>query len=212
MNRALQARKKQGVVMHACPLTRCGLQQLFTTHFPDFTFLTATSIREMLQLGVLITADLVVSDIRDDEQNAAYGVGGLGWLQQFRGDKPLVIITDELAQQQLIALSGQPSLSVIALQTPETALIQQLQQVLAGKQVISPRLLPQLSAPLVSYVLTRSELRVLELLQAGYSVTQVAGRLQRSVKTVSGHKRHLMQKLRVDNEIALFSRFTGGDS
>ncbi|MGL5389651.1 MAG: helix-turn-helix transcriptional regulator [Serratia sp. (in: enterobacteria)] len=151
----------------------------------------------------------MVSDLCDEEHDAAYGADWLVWLQPLRGDKPLVVITEELPEPPLRVLSQHSAISVLALQTPRVELGQQLYQILAGKQVISPLLSPLSTVaapPLKRERLTEAELQVFALLHAGYSVTQIASRLHRSVKTVSTHKRHLMYKLRVDNEIALFAR------
>lgn len=197
---------KQGIVMHPCPLTRRGLLCFLMTQLPAFTFQAANSFSDMGRLPQLTQADLVVSDLSDEERNATGGADWLMWLQYIRGEQPLVVITEELLESQLGSLSRQPFISVLALQTPEALLSQQLDMVLAGQQVISP-LLSALSAPPSELErLTGTELQVLKLLHAGQSVTQIADRLCRSVKTVSTHKRHLMFKLRVDNEIALFAR------
>lgn len=197
---------RQGIVMHACPLVRRGLLCFLTAQLPDFHFHTADSFSQLGHLPGLTTADLVVSDLSDDEHNAAYGADWLVWLQHLRGSRPLVVITEEIPDPYWLTLSRQAGLSALALQTPHTVLGQQLRQVLAGVQLISPQLLP-LSTPASALGhLTAAELQVFALLHAGYSVTQIASHLSRSVKTVSTHKRHLMSKLLVDNEIALFAR------
>lgn len=198
--------KRHGVVMHSCPLTRCGLLHLLNTQLPDFTFQASGSFNEMRRSCDPTKSDLVVSDINDDQENSPYEVDWLLWLQQVRGDKPLIVVADELANSQWRALAGQPSISLLALQTSEKVLIQQLHQALLGKQVISPLLSHQPTLPAASYTLTKAELQVLALLHAGYNVTQIAVRLNRSIKTISTHKRYMMHKLRVNNEIALFSK------
>lgn len=209
MKKNIKAPDKQGIVMHACPLARQGLLCFLTAQLPEFTFRLSPSFSDMGRLPELTQADLVVSDISDDERNAASGADWLQWLQNTRGEKPLVIVTEGLPEQKLFGLSRQLFMSVLALQTPVALMSQQLEMVLAGKQVISPLVSQQsiLSAPRQELGrLTGTELQVFELLHAGYSVTQIADRLFRSVKTVSTHKRHLMCKMRVDNEIALFAR------
>ena len=54
--------------------------------------------------------------------------------------------------------------------------------------------------------LTASEIRVLRLIVKGLSNKQIAQALHRSVRTIEGHRAHLMQKLGVDNSIELVSR------
>ncbi|CAI1032395.1 MULTISPECIES: response regulator transcription factor [Serratia] len=197
---------KQGILMHACPLVRQGLLCLLSEQLPDFRFQSVDSFSDLGRQPGLTTADLVVSDLSDDEHSVAYGADWLVWLQSILGNSPLVVITEELSHPQWLALSRQPALSALALQTPQAELGPQLRQILAGTPLISPRLLPQ-SPPVPALArLTGGELQVFALLHAGYSVTQIAAHLHRSVKTISTHKRHLMYKLQVDNEIALFAR------
>lgn len=201
--------RKQGIVMHACPLARNGLLCFLSAQLPNFIFQASASFKDMGHLAELAKADLVVSGINDSEKSTASGVDWLIGLQHMREDKPLVVIAEELPEHLLFELSRQPSLSLLALQTPEPLLSQQLIQILAGKWVISPLLSAMLTTGTPKSEacrLTVAELQVLEFLQAGYSVTQIANRLSRSVKTVSTHKRHVMHKLRVGNEIELFAR------
>ncbi|MOA38536.1 putative transcription factor YjjQ [compost metagenome] len=53
-------------------------------------------------------------------------------------------------------------------------------------------------------VLTQAEHKVLEYLQQGMSVSDVADLLHRSVKTISAHKCNSMRKLGVRNDAELF--------
>lgn len=54
-------------------------------------------------------------------------------------------------------------------------------------------------------LLTLREQQILNALLEGHSVTEIAHRRVRSVKTVSFQKRLLMQKLKVTNEVELFA-------
>lgn len=208
MIRDIQHRQKRAVLMHPCPLTRWGLRHLLTTHLPDFTVQASGSFHEMEQQCEPGTADLVVSDLCDEDSAPSDGMRWLLGLQHRRGERPLVVISQGLRPSQYRVLSLHPMISLLALQTAEPQLIQHLHAVLVGQQVISPLFAPLSTGPAASYILTRAELVVLALLYAGYNVTQIACRLNRSIKTVSTHKRHVMHKLRVDNEIALFARIS----
>ena len=54
--------------------------------------------------------------------------------------------------------------------------------------------------------LTASEMRVLRLVVTGMSSKKIARLLHRSVRTIEGHRAHLMQKLGVDNSVDLVRR------
>jgi PAS domain S-box-containing protein len=54
--------------------------------------------------------------------------------------------------------------------------------------------------------LTVSEMRVLRFIVNGMSNKEIARSLHRSVRTIEGHRAHLMQKLGVDNSVDLVTR------
>lgn len=54
--------------------------------------------------------------------------------------------------------------------------------------------------------LTLSEMRVLRFIVSGMSNKEIARSLHRSVRTIEGHRAHLMQKLGVDNSVDLVTR------
>jgi DNA-binding NarL/FixJ family response regulator len=54
--------------------------------------------------------------------------------------------------------------------------------------------------------LTASEMRVLRFIVNGRSNKEIARLLHRSVRTIEGHRAHLMQKLGVDNSVDLVTR------
>ncbi|MBK5071722.1 response regulator transcription factor [Budviciaceae bacterium CWB-B4] len=200
---------KKGIVMHSCPLVRHGLLHFLNTCVPEITFQTVESFSAMARTPGLAEADLVVSDIRDEEKDAINGVNWLLWLQSIRSDRPMLVITDLLSDEQIIQLCKQPLISMLALQTPETQLRQQIEIVLSGELIISPQLYMSSTVAGIDLAvepLTDAEQRVLKLMYQGYSIVQIAEQLCRSAKTISTHKYHLMRKLRVRNEVELFAR------
>ncbi|WP_140920324.1 response regulator transcription factor [Limnobaculum xujianqingii] len=195
--------------MHPCPLVRHGLLHILNTCMPEIIFQAVESFSVMARTPGLVEADLVVSDIRDNEKEAIDGVDWLLWLQSIRSDKPMLVITNLLSDEQINKLCKQPLISMLALQTPETQLRQQIESVLSGELVISPLLYMSstvASIDLTVEPLTDAEQRVLKLMYQGYSIVQIAEQLCRSAKTISTHKYHLMRKLRVRNEVELFAR------
>lgn len=54
--------------------------------------------------------------------------------------------------------------------------------------------------------LTASEMRVLKLIVGGMSNKEIAQSLHRSIRTIEGHRAHLMRKLGVDNSVELVKR------
>lgn len=66
----------------------------------------------------------------------------------------------------------------------------------------------QLEGPLVGKSLTKTEIIVLRLLMQGMSNRRIAYVLQRSERTIEVHRRHIMQKMGVDNIVELVKRAT----
>ncbi|VTR42625.1 Nitrogen regulation protein C [Serratia fonticola] len=98
----------------------------------------------------------------------------------------------------------------IALSEDIRQLVNQVDQVLAGKIVISPSLRSEQGASLSNAdarPFSRSEIKVYSLLQEGFSISQIAKKISRSVKTVSAHKRNMMGKLGIESEVELYACF-----
>jgi FixJ family two-component response regulator len=65
------------------------------------------------------------------------------------------------------------------------------------------------SNPLTGRSLTKTEIRVLNLILEGKTNREIAGVLSRSIKTVEVHRSHIMRKFNVDNVIDLTKRAIG---
>lgn len=107
----------------------------------------------------------------------------------------------------LTQLARFSNISLISANASRQKLNAQLTEILDGKQIIEMMPAPaQQAAEKRTEKPTASEQRVMTLLRAGYSVTQIAGQLCRSVKTVSTYKRQIMRKFGVTSEVALFAQ------
>ncbi|MBW7981901.1 response regulator transcription factor [Enterobacillus tribolii] len=208
--KALSEKKAVRIIIgHACILTRRGLVQLFAGLLPQADIL---SVGSLLTAGIypeIIMADLVVSDIGHDVVSSAAGTEQLLLLPQIREGKPLVMIAEGEHPALLMQLARFSNVSLISANASRQKLNAQLTEILDGKQVIEMMPAPapaQQVAEKRREKLTASEQRVMALLRAGFSVTQIAGQLCRSVKTVSTHKRQIMRKLGVTSEVALFAQ------
>lgn len=196
------------IIGHACNLTRRGLTQILTRLLPQADIV---SVGSLLTAGIypeIIMADLVVSDISYEVSQQAGSLEQLLLLPKIREGKPVLIIEErEQSPALLLQLVAFPNVSVISAEASRQRISAQIAEILAGKRVLE--MMPEATAtvaPKTKERLTNSEQRVMALLQAGLSVTQIAGQLCRSVKTVSTHKRQIMRKFGVTSEVALFAR------
>ncbi len=198
------------MIMHPCILTYGGLYQLFRRKLPEVDIVRAASVYDMAFYEELYDVDLIVSELYGLNENINMGAKLLSFVQSIREDKPLLIMTDVPGEKALNCLNLIPAASFISLSEDFRQLINQVDQVLAGNVVISPSLFSGqdtrvFNAEARSF--SRAETKVYKLLQEGFSITQIAKKTSRSVKTVSAHKRNMMEKLGVNSEVELYACF-----
>lgn len=196
--------------MHPCIVTWHGLHQLFKRKLPGAEIVPAHSIYDMAFNDDLSEVDLVVSELYGLNENIILGAKLLSFVQSFRQNKPLLIMTDAPAKPVLDCLERLPGASCIALSDDIRQLVHQVEWVLAGNVVVSPFLLSERESRLFNAdvrLFSHSEVKVYSLLREGFSITQIAKKISRSVKTVSAHKRNMMGKLGIDSEVEFYACF-----
>ncbi|MBW7981539.1 helix-turn-helix transcriptional regulator [Enterobacillus tribolii] len=204
------------IIMYPCVLTRRGLERFFAELLPNAQITSLNSFAALSANSDLATADLIVSDITDREEHTLRGAEWLLWLQRkIRPDKPIMIATQLRYPTLLSHLAQEPTVSLISLTEPREVLSKQVTQILNGEKIINLNIDAEKGntrppAQKKRAALTESERRVLSLLRAGYSVTQIANQQERSVKTISTHKRRIMQKFGAKSEVELFARDKAG--
>ncbi|CAM4261793.1 helix-turn-helix domain-containing protein [Serratia silvae] len=201
---------KKIMIMHPCIVTWHGLYQLFRRKLPDAEIVPAHSIYDLVFNDDLSDVDLIVSELYGLNENITMGVKLLSFVQSVRQDKPLLIMTDVPGQQVLDYPGYLPGASYIALSEDIRQLVNQVDRVLAGNIVISPSLRREQEIRLFNVdarPFSRSEIKVYSLLQEGFSISQIAKKISRSVKTVSAHKRNMMGKLGIESEVELYACF-----
>lgn len=201
---------KKIIIMHPCIVTWHGLYQLFKRKQPDAEIVPAHSIYDLVFNDDLCDVDLIVSELYGLNENITMGAKLLSFVQSVRQEKPLLIMTDVPGNQVLDCLGYLPGASYIALSEDIRQLVNQVDRVLAGNIVISPSLRSEQEFSLYNAdarSFSRSEIKVYSLLQEGFSITQIAKKISRSVKTVSAHKRNMMGKLGIESEVDLYACF-----
>jgi DNA-binding NarL/FixJ family response regulator len=141
------------------------------------------------------------------------GKSGIELIKQVHGEKPklriLVLSMHEEEQYAVRALKA----GAAGYMTKESAsdlLVAAIRRVASGGAYITPAVAEQFalgamadaSGPLHA-TLSDREYQVFEMLAAGKSITLIADRLNLSVKTVSTHKAHIMQKMNMANPAEL---------
>ena len=141
------------------------------------------------------------------------GKSGIELIKQVKSEKPklrvLVLSMLEEAQYAVRAIKAGAS-GYVTKDCAGTQLVTAIHKVAAGGAFISAEVAEQLALGAMPDAqgpahgrLSDREFEVLGLLVAGHTVTDIAGRLNLSGKTVSTHKARLMEKLGIDNQADL---------
>ncbi len=137
------------------------------------------------------------------------GRSGMELIRLVKAEKPrlrvLVLSMHQEMQYAVRAIKSGAS-GYLTKESAPAQLEQAIRKIAAGGAFISAEVAEQLalgampgSAAVPHETLSNREFEVLRLLAAGVSVTDIAGQLNLSVKTVSSHKANLMQKMGLKN-------------
>ena len=141
------------------------------------------------------------------------GKSGTELIKQVRAEAPklriLVLSMHEEPQYAVRAIKAGAS-GYLTKDSASTLLVAAIRKVAAGGAFINTDVaeqlalgaMPQTDGPLHSSLSDR-EFQVFELIIAGKSVTDIGTTLNLSVKTISTHKAHILQKMRMTNQTEL---------
>ncbi|HET9338817.1 MAG TPA: response regulator transcription factor [Casimicrobiaceae bacterium] len=188
-------------------IVREGLKQVLATD-PELEVVgEARDGLEAMQLVRGTPFDVLLIDI------SMPGRSGLEVIRQIKAEKPklriLVLSMHEEHQYAVRAIRSGAS-GYLTKDSASTQLISALRKVAAGGAWISAEVAEQLALGAMPHAdqaphiaLSDREFQVLRMLAAGDTVTDVAAKVNLSVKTVSTHKSRLMQKLGVSTNTEL---------
>jgi DNA-binding NarL/FixJ family response regulator len=141
------------------------------------------------------------------------GKSGIELIKQVRGEKPklriLVLSMHQEPQYAVRAIKAGAS-GYLTKESASAQLVSAIRKVAGGGAFITDSVaeqlalgaMPQTEAP-PHHALSDREFQVLQLLVSGKTVSEVAGELNLSVKTVSTHKARIMQKMNMSNPTEL---------
>jgi DNA-binding NarL/FixJ family response regulator len=189
------------------PIVRTGLRLLIGQEDDLEVCGEAGSYAEALSAILHEKPDVAVIDISLD------GANGIDLLRQVQKQIPatqvlVLSMHDESLYAERAMRAGARGY-LMKQQKPETAL-NAIRTVLTGNMYLSDRVKSQMVKELVDGTgaasaksgiekLSDRELEIFQMLGAGYTVRDVAGRLSLSVKTVETHRDHIRLKLRLRN-------------
>jgi len=189
-----------------------------------------TIVREGLKQVLAAASDIsVIDEARDGHEVMARvraadfdvllldmsmpGKSGIELIKQVRAEKPklriLVLSMHEEPQYAVRAIKAGAS-GYLTKDSASAQLVLAIRKVAGGGAFISAEVAEQLAFDAMPQVdgpahgaLSDREFQVFQLLVSGKSVTDIGAALNLSVKTVSTHKAHIMQKMRMTNQTEL---------
>ena len=137
------------------------------------------------------------------------GRGGIDLLRQVKSERPelrVLVLSMHAEEQYAVRAIRAGASGYLTKDTAATQLVAALRKIAAGGLFITPAAAEALALGLQSpgeelahKRLSDREYEVLLLLAAGESVSGIAERLHLSVKTVSTHKTHIFEKMKLDS-------------
>jgi DNA-binding NarL/FixJ family response regulator len=188
-------------------IVREGLRELLSTAGDIAVVGEAVNGHEVVERVRMTDFDILLLDL------SMPGKSGMELIRQVKTEKPklrvLVLSMHEEHQYAVRAIKAGAS-GYLTKDSASTELVSALRKLAAGGAFISAEVAEQLAreahgasdAP-PHTTLSDREYQVLRLLVSGQSLTEIAEKLNLSVKTISTHKARLMQKMKVGNQAEL---------
>ena len=174
---------------------------------------------DLMVIGEAQNGNEVMRWVRDDSFDVLLldmsmpGKSGIELIKQVHNEKPklriLVLSMHEEEQYAVRALKAGAA-GYLTKESASDQLVAAIRKVAAGGAYISSAVAEQFALGAMGQTdgpphsaLSDREYQVFEMLVAGKSITAIAEKLSLSVKTVSTHKAHVMQKMNMTNQAEL---------
>lgn len=183
-------------------LVREGLRQILSAT----TDLTVT--------GEAVNGDEALSRVREEDFDLVVldmsmpGLSGIDLIKRLKIEKPkirILVLSMHGEQQYAVRAYKAGASGYLTKDSASAQLVAAIRKIAAGGVYISPAGAEQLAMGAISgedsglphRTLSDREFEVFRMLVAGASVTEIGNALHLSVKTVSTHKTHILQKMRM---------------
>ncbi len=192
-------------------VVREGLKHVFAKEWPGAEFGEAQNAQEALQLARQQAWDAVMLDLNMPGRS---GLDLLLDLKQEHPRLPVLVLTIHPEEQYAVRALKAGAAGYLTKGCPREELIKALHKVLEGGRYVSPTLAERLAFALAGdstgarhELLSDREYQVLVGIASGKTVTEIAGELSLSVKTVSSYRTRLLTKMgmRTNSELTRYA-------
>lgn len=133
------------------------------------------------------------------------GIDLIRLIKQTAPGLAILVLTMYEEEQYAVRSIRAGALGYLTKESAGTQLVSAIRRVASGRHYISAEVAEQLAlnigkqdAPLPHSLLSDREFEVFSMLTAGKTLTEIAGQLHLSVKTVSTHKTRILQKMQIN--------------
>jgi len=187
-------------------IIRDGLQSLIEKE-PDMEVVgEATNGRSIIQLTYELTPNLIVMDISMPDLN---GIDATRSIIEAFPDIKIIALSMHFNKQYVLEMFKAGASGYLVKDCAIEELVKAIRTVMADQTYLCPQIATVVvknfvhqvpdSEPSVFSVLTSREREVLQLLAEGNPMKEIAYQLNISIKTISLHRQHIMNKLDIHN-------------
>ena len=188
-------------------IVREGLKRVLALNNNPWTIAEAGTGFEALEVLRQMPIDLAIADL------SMPGMNGLELTRRIRAQHPTVsvlVLSMHAEEQYAMRAFKAGAKGYVTKDTAAEELVAAVRKVASGGVYVSAglaeRVVKQLSGETQApdhAVLSNREMEVLQRIVAGHRLTDIAQTLNLSIKTISTHKRHIQDKLKLPNIAAL---------
>ena len=189
------------------PVVRRGLKQILADELDITVVGEANNTQELLKLLCDQHCDVVVLDITMPGRD---GLEALKELRRERPKLPVLILSIHPEDQFGLRVLRAGAAGYMTKETAPDELVKAIRKVFAGGKYLSPTLAEKIAFDLdhdttkaPHEILSDREYTVMCLLASGKTVGEVSRELSLSVKTVSTHRSHILEKMKMKTNAEL---------
>ncbi len=190
-------------------VVRKGLKAILEEEFSDISVYESDNGHDAINRLRELNLNAVILDIN------LPGMNGLEVLKRIRSEwpkLPVLILSVYPEDQYGLRMIRSGASGYLTKSSAPEHLVSALKKIIGGQRYISPELLEQLAfnhgksaEDLSVECLSDREYQVFRMLAAGKTVTEIGEELHLSVKTISTHRHHILDKMRMHNNADMVS-------
>lgn len=188
-------------------IVRRGLKQTLADLFAQATFGEAANTAETLENVWKQDWDVLVLDISMPGRS---GLEVLREVKQARPKLPVLVLSTHPEDQYAIRCLRAGAAGYLNKEIAPDEIAKAIRKVVTGGKYVSPQLAEKLASEMnlssdrpPHETLSDREYEVMILLSSGKTVTDIAHQLSLSVKTISTHRTHILEKMKLQNNAEL---------